>query len=543
MSGKAGIEIANKENPDIIILDIIMPDMDGYMVCEALKKSNLTKHIPIILITATNTDSSGRAKGLDLGAVAFLSKPIDNIEFIAQVRVMLRIKEAEDKLRAENENLRVIANDSTSKLLESESRFKELVDMLPEVVFETDENLIITYCNQIAFEIFGYSEEDISKGLNGLTLLAPEDRVKAKGYFEMRMNGLNPGPTYYQGMTKDGSSIPILFHANSIFKDGKFLGVRGIIIDISEQFRLDMKLKESEERYHTLFDSSFDAIFIAEKGVCLEQNSTAEKMFGYNSSEAKGMLAKNWYVLEDRERVMNNVLSRKEDIYKATALRKDGSTFPAEVQGKSINFNGVNQRITVLKDITSRKLVEKELKDSEERFRRAIIRSPNPIMIHNEDSQVLQISNGWTRYSGYTIEDIPTIGDWTELAYGDRKEFAKDYIEKLSEIEETVKEGEWLVKSKSGEMRTWEFFTTPLGTFGDGKKVLLSIAFDITESKKSSEEIQKYKTHLEDMVKERTVELENKNAELERLNNLFVGREFRIKELRDKIKGLENRQH
>ncbi|MEA1877068.1 MAG: response regulator [Bacteroidota bacterium] len=105
LSGLEGIEIARTMQPDAILLDIIMPRMDGYEVCRRLKEDDLTKHIPVVMITAIRTDSESRIKGLNIGADAFLSKPIDPFELSAQVNVMLRIKEAEDKLREEKNNL------------------------------------------------------------------------------------------------------------------------------------------------------------------------------------------------------------------------------------------------------------------------------------------------------------------------------------------------------------------------------------------------------------------------------------------------------
>ncbi|MBT3749136.1 MAG: response regulator, partial [Bacteroidetes bacterium] len=80
-SGKEGIEKALEELPDVILLDIIMPEMDGYETCRNIKSIEEIRHIPIVLITAVKTDSSSRIKGLDIGADSFLAKPIDPGEF------------------------------------------------------------------------------------------------------------------------------------------------------------------------------------------------------------------------------------------------------------------------------------------------------------------------------------------------------------------------------------------------------------------------------------------------------------------------------
>jgi len=106
-SGKKGLEIAKKEMPDTILLDIYMPGMDGYQVCSNLKSDELTKHIPILMVSAYGDSSDVRIKGLNAGADAFITKPYHMAELVALVNVMLRIKSAEELLREQNHDLEI----------------------------------------------------------------------------------------------------------------------------------------------------------------------------------------------------------------------------------------------------------------------------------------------------------------------------------------------------------------------------------------------------------------------------------------------------
>ena len=107
-SGPEGLKKARAEKPDAILLDIIMPGMDGFEVCKELKSDLATTCIPIGMITAIKTDSQSRIKGLETGADLFITKPIDPAELTAQLRVMLRIKHSEDQLRNEKKELELL---------------------------------------------------------------------------------------------------------------------------------------------------------------------------------------------------------------------------------------------------------------------------------------------------------------------------------------------------------------------------------------------------------------------------------------------------
>jgi len=91
LSGHEGVAIAKRELPDTILLDIQMPDLDGFAVCEALKSDSNTRLIPIILLTAKYVDTQSKVKGLEIGADAFLSKPIDENEYFGDKRIQVSI--------------------------------------------------------------------------------------------------------------------------------------------------------------------------------------------------------------------------------------------------------------------------------------------------------------------------------------------------------------------------------------------------------------------------------------------------------------------
>ena len=94
LSGREGLELAIAERPNVILLDIVMPDMDGFEVCRAIKSNPLTSDIPIVFVTALKGDKESRIRGLEAGGDAFLAKPIDESELVAQIRAMVKINNA-----------------------------------------------------------------------------------------------------------------------------------------------------------------------------------------------------------------------------------------------------------------------------------------------------------------------------------------------------------------------------------------------------------------------------------------------------------------
>ncbi len=90
--GLEALQAVTQDPPDLILLDIMMPNMSGFEVCKQLKENPTTRHIPIIIVTALN-ESSDYERGMEAGADDFLTRPFNRIEFIARVRSLLRIRE------------------------------------------------------------------------------------------------------------------------------------------------------------------------------------------------------------------------------------------------------------------------------------------------------------------------------------------------------------------------------------------------------------------------------------------------------------------
>jgi len=161
--GPEGVEIAKKELPDAIILDIRMPDMDGYEVCKHLQSDESTRYIPVLLLTAYQSDSKDVIRGLEFGALSFLTKPIDNHILIAHINVALRITKAEKALRESERKMYSLLTESKQAgeaLRASRDYLEKLTNSMWDAVFSVKmPERVIEWAND-SFRLIGYEPSE-----------------------------------------------------------------------------------------------------------------------------------------------------------------------------------------------------------------------------------------------------------------------------------------------------------------------------------------------------------------------------------------------
>ncbi|MBX3082728.1 MAG: PAS domain S-box protein [Anaerolineae bacterium] len=379
----------------------------------------------------------------------------------------------------------------------SEARFAGVVDTAHDAIISVDEQQLILLFNQGAERVFGYSSaETIGHSLN---LLLPDrfqgahaQHIVEFGQSSQKTRIMALDRSEVMGRRKNGEEFPAEVSISWMVLNGrKFF--TAVVRDVTAQKRAQDALKSSEQRFRLLVDNVRDyAIFMLDaEGRVVSWNSGAERLSGYLEREIIRKHFSHFYAPEsidagEPQRLLQLAAQQGYAATEGWHVRKDGSQFWARVditalrdaQGRLIGFSNITR------DLTEQKRADESLKESELRFRRAIIDAPFPIMIHAEDGEVLHISNIWTELSGYTHADIPTIADWTERAYGERRQSVKTLIDSVYNRNSPLKGGEFQVRTKWGEVRIWDFIAAPLGLLPDGRRMVSSMAMDITERKK-----------------------------------------------------------
>ncbi len=217
--GEEGLARVRASTPDVILMDVRMPKMDGWATCRALKADPATASIPILMMSGLHRNAPDRARGLDSGADAYLCKPFEADELVAQVRVLLRIRRHEAQLARHREELAAQLDQRTAELRASESRFRILFEHSPDAMFVESAEGIVLDANEAAARLHEMTRKELV-GKSVLDLVPPGHRDVVKRDFPKWFTG---GLSSYEGYsyTQSGRIVPVEIKSSRLEYDGK----------------------------------------------------------------------------------------------------------------------------------------------------------------------------------------------------------------------------------------------------------------------------------------------------------------------------------
>ncbi|MEH1966883.1 hybrid sensor histidine kinase/response regulator [Nostoc sp.] len=302
-NGKSALEMAEYASPDLILLDILMPEIDGFETCRRLKANPATQDIPVIFITAM-TENVDKVKGLNIGAVDYITKPLENEEVLARVNTHLRLGNLTKKLTQQNKRLEmeILERQRVEEKLRCHSavldewnnRYQALIQASGQILYDwnlhTNE---IKYAGNIE-RILGYSMPEILGGLNRwLELVHPEDKNLFIEEINRVLSTKERFHLEFRVCRKDGTYITVEDNGY-IFLDstGKIARMAGFVIDITEQQAALRDRKDAEQKIReqaALLDITTDAIIVQNLVNQIQfWNKGAEHLYGWMAEEAQG---------------------------------------------------------------------------------------------------------------------------------------------------------------------------------------------------------------------------------------------------------------
>lgn len=532
LNGKRGLEIAAKEEPEIILLDIIMPETDGYEICRKLKTDTELCNIPVVFFTAMNSNEESRSKALECGAEGFLMKPINKGELTAQIRTMRKIRMAYIEKTNEYERLARVLEEQKKEKLECK-KIEESMLAAQELAcigsYEFDMVTNVMTCTDVLLSICGIKREDFTGKQDAIIqYVHPNDRkylieMNGKAISEMTEVEFDCRIT-----RPDGEERVVLMRLRPVFDDkGYCIRTAGIVQDITESKKNKQEIEQSEERFQLLFNKAplgYQSLDL--EGCFIDVNQKWLDTLGYRKEEVIGKWFGDFLSPEYVDRFRQNFPVFVAQGYiqcEFEMQRKDGLRLVIAFDGK-IGYGSdgeFKQTHCILQDITNQRKAENALKESEEKYRQLVSQMLQGLALHEIildaegkaiDYRFLDVNESFERLTGLKHENI--IGKTVLEVLPGTEEY---WIEKYGKVVTT------------GESLVYENYSKELGkyyeisAYSPQEKQFAVVISDISKRKITEIELKQTKDYLEKLINNSNAPIVvwNENYKVTRFNRAF----------------------
>ena len=379
VTGNDCLHQAKEHSPDIILLDVVLPDINGIEVCRQLKSDPSTDKILILLVSSIETESLKQSIGLDSGADGYIIFPVSNQELISRVRALERIKQGEDELRRSHQLLKqhseqlermnrdlekeIIEHQRTEAALRASEQYaRSIINCSLDMIISVDTDRNIVEFNESAQKTFGYTKEEVV-GKNVNILYADSEEGKnvhrqTLDYANVQREILNK---------KKNGEIFNSFLAASVLRSNssELLGLVGVSRDITVQKRAEEALLESEERYRLLFTQSpLGIVHFDRNGLLLNANAIVTEIFGISTGNGRSVmyneLIKHPQMIGIIADSLTGVPGFFEGEYRSPS---SGKVFTIRLITRPVITKGsaVDSVIVIVEDITVQTIVQRQL--------------------------------------------------------------------------------------------------------------------------------------------------------------------------------------
>jgi diguanylate cyclase (GGDEF)-like protein/PAS domain S-box-containing protein len=274
-------------------------------------------------------------------------------------------------------NVRDVTNRRKTEeaLHKSEERYRQLVENASDIVFTTDSAGRVAFVNPAVIRITGYEEEEVI-GKQYTILIRPDMRDEAMKFFGRQfVKGIQNTYSEYPTLTKNGQEVWFGQNTQLIWENGNVTGFQVVARDITDRKRIEKELRDSEERYRRIVETSSDAVLLRSRESIIYANPAALKLFRANHPE--DLIGKRYLDLvhpDDRATSTERVKKTMEENWIAPPrehqiVALDGQVVHVESTGVPVQYRGETHVFGIFRDISERREAEKALRESEKRYR------------------------------------------------------------------------------------------------------------------------------------------------------------------------------
>ncbi len=244
-NGKRALELARSHQPDLILLDILMPEMDGFEVCRCLKEDPATEPIPVIFLSVMEAPGQ-KHHGFEVGGVDYVTKPFHADEVLARVRTHVTIKRLREKLESHNMLIGM-------ELHEKSRQLETLMNNLPGLAYQGEHtpDRKVRFVSQGVARLTGYTPEDFTgpDGMGLLSLVHADDREHVSATLETALGNKEPFELTYRIVTSWGEEKWVWEQGAGVYATGPEgpLLVEGFINDVTEKQKQDNTIRQENE--------------------------------------------------------------------------------------------------------------------------------------------------------------------------------------------------------------------------------------------------------------------------------------------------------
>lgn len=351
--------------------------------------------------------------------------------------------------------------DVEQQLHDSETRFREMADSLPQTVFEVDTLGRIVFINAYAFQLFGYRQSDIDAGMNIVQIVAAKDRVRAMEFVQRVVHGELEVRAEVEACHRNGSKFPVLVCSNPIMRHQRVIGIRGTLIDISEQKHIEKSLRTSQERYRALVENQVELVIRWLPDTTLTYvNPAYRRFFGKTEDQLIGQKFLHQVpeiyhkylgrqiasVLENPKTVYSEFQSIAADGTPAWHRWSDTPIFDQD--GEVVEFQSVGMDITELKEAYQR-LHHSELRYQHLAQHDPLTGLPNRLLLFDRLTHVISKSRRFGRAFALLVVDMDRFKKVTDVLGHDGADRVLCQIGKR--FGELVRESDTLAKLSGDE--------------------------------------------------------------------------------------------